>query len=84
MLGRRALAELGLEESASFSRSRAGEQGDEYFVRFGERRRELDRHLKGSNARDERRRFRLYFFWDEDSQQVVVGWFPSHLSTRLT
>jgi hypothetical protein len=78
------LQELGLEESPSFSGGRAAEQGDEYFVDYQGRRRELDRHLKGSNARDPRFGFRLYFFWDEDSMQVIVGSLPSHLSTRAS
>lgn len=80
----RALREHGLEEAPTFSAERAGEYGDEYFVPYGGRRRELDHHIKGSNARDERRGFRLYFFWDEESQQVVVGWLPSHLTNRVS
>lgn len=80
----RRLKELGLEESASFAGARAGEQGDEYFVNYAGRPRELDRHLKGSNSRDTRFGFRLYFFWDEDTQQVVVGSLPTHLSTRAS
>ncbi|MEI2421315.1 hypothetical protein V6O07_13660, partial [Arthrospira platensis SPKY2] len=79
-----ALREVGLEETASFTSARAGEQGDEYFVLYQGRRRELDRHLKGSSTRDERFAFRLYFFWDADSRQVVVGWLPTHLRTRAT
>lgn len=80
----RRLEELGLEESASFTGARAREQGDEYFVDYAGRRRELDRHLKGSNSRDSRFGFRLYFFWDDDTQQVVVGSLPTHLSTRAS
>jgi hypothetical protein len=80
----RALQEHGLEEAPTFAAERAGEYGDEYFVTYGGRRRELDHHIKGSNARDERRGFRLYFFWDEESQQVVVGWLPSHLTNRAS
>lgn len=79
-----ALREVSLEETASFTSARAGEQGDEYFVLYQGRRRELDRHLKGSSTRDERFAFRLYFFWDADSRQVVVGWLPTHLRTRAT
>jgi hypothetical protein len=78
------LALLGLEDSQSFSGSRAGEQGDEYKVMYNGRPRYLDRHIKGSSSREGRFGFRLYFFWDEDSQQAVVGSFPSHLSTRAS
>jgi hypothetical protein len=79
-----ACAKLGLNEAPTFAGARAGEEGDAYFVDFGGRRRELDRHLKGSNSREERFGFRLYFFWDDETDQVVVGWFPSHLPTRAT
>jgi hypothetical protein len=79
-----ALAELGLEESPSFSAERVGEQGDEYRVNHDGRVRFLERHIKGSSSRQERFGFRLYFFWDEGRQQAVVGAFPSHLNTRAT
>ncbi len=79
-----ALAIEGLSDEASFGGHRAGEQGDTYYVNFGGRKRELDRHLKGSNSRDPRFGFRLYFLWDDETQQVVVGSLPNHLKTRIT
>lgn len=80
----RALTELGLEDTPSFSGERAGEHGDEYRVKHNGRSRYLERHLKGSSSREERFGFRLYFFWDDDTQQVVVGSFPGHLTTRAS
>ena len=74
-----ALHQLGLEDSEPFTGSRAAQVGDSYFVEFGGKKRYLERHLKGSNSRDERYGFRLYFFWDDDTDQVVVGSLPSHL-----
>jgi len=79
-----ALATLGLEDLPSFAGARAGEQDDEYKVTYNGRPRYLDRHIKGSSSREERFGFRLYFFWDDDSQQAVVGSFPTHLATRAT
>jgi hypothetical protein len=79
-----ALASNGLEETGSISTTRRGEQGDEYFVRHNGNKRELDRHLKKGNSREGRRCFRLYFFWDDENEQVVVGWLTSHLDTRQT
>lgn len=55
-----------------------------YTVLYGGVRRALDRHLKGSNSREPRFGFRLYFFWDDESQMVVVGWLPSHLDNRAS
>ena len=77
--------ELGIEETATFSGNRYGEEGDTYIVKYNGRRRLLERHIKsGSNTRDRRRSFRLYFFWDNDEQQVVIGSLPSHLDSRIT
>lgn len=75
---------LGLEESGTITDSRLGEQGDTYIVNYAGRKRTLDRHLKHGTSKDQRFCFRLYFFWDESSEQVVVGWLPSHLDTRQT
>ncbi len=76
--------ELGLSEEATFTGERWGEQGETYVVRYAGRRCLLDRHLKKGTSKDERYCFRLYFFWDEESEQAVVGWLPSHLDTRIT
>ena len=81
---REALAREGLKDEPTFAGARAGEHGDAYNVEHDGRNRQLERHLKGSNARDERRGFRLYFFWDDSDQEVVVGWLPNHLPTRIS
>lgn len=82
------LRELRLTCSPSISKQRAGEQGETYFVKYpaGSSRREfLNLHLRnGGNTRDPRRCFALYFFWDESTQQVVIGSLPGHLDNRLT
>jgi hypothetical protein len=42
-------------------------------------------HFKnGGNTRDPERCLRIYYFWDDESQQVVVGSLPGHLDTRAT
>lgn len=80
----KACGELGLTEEPTGSRTRAGEEGDEYFIRIRGRRRYLDRHLKKGASREARLCFRLYFTWDDEDEQVVVGWLPSHLDTRIS
>ena len=77
-------AELGIQEQKTFSGTRAGERGDEYVIRDGNRRIELDRHLKKGTNREPRHCFRLYFHWDTERRQVIVGWLPSHLTTRAS
>ena len=80
-----ACQKLGIVEQPTFSGKRYGEEGDTYFIRYSGRRVLLDRHLKkGVAHNDNRRCFRLYFFWDDEEQHVVVGWLPSHLDTRIT
>lgn len=75
-----ALAGLQLEESSTGDGIKYA--ADTYSVQYGGTRRSLDRHLKGSNSRDRRYGFRLYFFWDDEGQVAVVGWLPSHLDNR--
>lgn len=77
-----ALANLHLEESPTGD----GVKFDEtlYSVQYGGTRRSLDRHLKGSDSRQRQFGFRLYFFWDDDGEVVVVGWLPSHLDNRAS
>lgn len=79
------LAELGLENTPCFSQQNKAKQfGGEYFVRYQESKRELDWHLKGSDSRDGRLGFRLYYFWDAETARVVVGYLPGHLSNDIT
>lgn len=79
------LAALGLENSKCFAqKNKADSFGGEYFVKYQGERRELDWHLKGSNSRDGRIGFRMYYFWDDDTSRVVVGYLPGHLDTDIT
>jgi hypothetical protein len=75
------LAELGLENSKCFSQpNKAQNFGGEYFVKYQGKKRELDWHLKGSNSRDGRLGFRIYYFWDTETSRVIVGYLPGHLT----
>lgn len=75
---KRRAEELGLNFGGSVEPSNAG---DEYFVRWGGRRRFLDQHLTKGSARDPRFSMRIYFTFCDDAKQVIVGWLPSHLGT---
>lgn len=79
--------ELGLGFARSISKERAGEQGDEYFVRFptaSSPKQFLQWHLRKGSTKDDRLCLGIYFYWDDDTHQIVVGWLPSHLSNRMT
>jgi hypothetical protein len=75
----RACLDLGLEETPTFSADPASRERAHFSVIHGGLNRLLDRHLKKGVSYEPKYCFRVYFFWDETSQQVVVGWLPSHL-----
>lgn len=79
------LAELGLQNTRCFTQeNRARNFGGDYYVQYQDGTRELDWHLKGSNARDGRMGFRLYYFWDAETERVIVGYLPGHLRTDIS
>ena len=81
------LARFELRFDKSISKERAGEQGETYFVRYplgSNQRQFLELHLRKGTTKDDRYCMGIYFFFDEDSSQVVVGSLPSHLDTRAT
>jgi regulator of replication initiation timing len=82
------LAALGLRLDGSISKEAAGEFGDTYFVRWpfeSSQKRFIDLHLRsGGNTRDPERCLAIYFFWDDETRQVVVCSLPGHLPNRLT
>ena len=49
---------------------------------FDGRRLRADWHIKsGGNTRDPRRCLRIYYAWDQQSQQIVIASMPGHIST---
>ncbi|MXW92832.1 MAG: hypothetical protein F4Z47_13680 [Rhodospirillaceae bacterium] len=78
------LKELGLENSRTGEKTKLLEQGDEFLVSWRGSKKLLDWHLKNNVSRNPIKIFRLYYFWDDETQQTVVGSLPSHLRTRLT
>jgi hypothetical protein len=79
------LQRLKLTEARSIAESRAGEQGEEYYVNhpfIGGKRVFLDEHIRRGTDRDQRNSLRIYFAWEQQEQLVIVGWLPSHLTTR--
>lgn len=79
-----ALASAGIKLAGSISRTMAGEQGDEYFIKVRGKRTLMDWHLAKGTSYEARHSLRIYFLFDDDDSEVVVGWLPSHLDNRLT
>ncbi len=78
------LQELGLENSRSGNETRLQKQGDEFYVKHRNRKRFLKNHLKDGNSRESRYCFRCYYFWDDETEQVVIGSLPGHLQTGIS
>lgn len=76
--------ELGLFLGGSVDPTRAGEEAEAYFVAYRGRRRFLEQHVGRGASRDPRFCLRIYFFWDDESERVVVGWLTSHLANSKT
>ncbi|MEF3060427.1 hypothetical protein V4C85_11170 [Ralstonia solanacearum] len=55
---------------------------DSFEFDWGGRHVEVEWHIKnGGNTRDPRRCLRIYYFWDEESQLVVIASLPAHVRT---
>ena len=73
---------LGIENQLTGSEASAGRQKDAYWVDYPGGHRRLDMHIKGGksmNSSDPRERFRIYYFWDDQDQRIVIGYLPDHL-----
>lgn len=82
-----ACGQLGVCCGGSIEESRAGEFGETYYVRYpigSNRRQFLSHHIRKGYIKNDHQCMAIYFFWDAETQQVVVGWLPSHLDNRLT
>ncbi len=76
------MASLGIENSLTGSEASSGRQSEAYKVDYNGARRRLDMHIKGGksmNSSDPRERFRIYYFWDDEDQRVIIGYLPDHL-----
>lgn len=76
--------EIGVEESACFSKKGDIKNHIGYSTRSGTRKLWLDRHFKYGLGFDMRRMFRIYYTWDEDSERVIIGHMPTHLDNNNT
>ncbi len=80
-----ALATLALEESAVGLADDHARYRHEYERLFNDGRRvTLDRHLKRGNSFSGEYSFRLYFNYDAEAGQVLIGHLPTHLTNTRT
>ena len=81
---KQALAELGLEESDVGTADDIKRYKQEYKRQYDGREVTLDRHLKRGVGFGGEFQFRLYFYYDDKAEKVLVGHMPTHLTNRLT
>ncbi len=59
--------------------------GDSFDFKWNSRNVPVEWHIKnGGNTHDPQRCLRIYYFWDEESQMVVVVTMPAHIRTGAT
>lgn len=75
---------LGVEVSLSGNPATLKQWREEYEVEWKGEKHLLDTHLKKGTSHDPRASLRIYFFWDEIGEQVVVGHLPDHLTNEMT
>lgn len=79
-----AARELGVTVSLAGDEARLLQWREQYEVDWHGERRLLDMHVKKGTSRDPRNSLRIYFFFDAENDQVVVGHLPTHLTNDLT
>ena len=82
-----ALSRLGVDFAGAIDKCRAGQEGEAYYVNYPigtTSRAFLEYHLSKGTRHEDRYCLRIYFFWDDNTKQVVVGWLPSHLNNRIS
>jgi hypothetical protein len=78
------LMALKIKEEAIGANLKKFQSDSQYTCRYEDRELFTDRHLKKGISRDPREILRIYFCWDEESRQVVVGHLTSHLETSIS
>lgn len=59
--------------------------GDGFSFIWGKRRINVDWHIKnGGNTRDPERCLRIYYFWDDEAEKVVVVSMPAHRKNSIS
>lgn len=72
--------DLGVSLERTGDPNRLSQWKEKYFVPHRGTCRFLELHLKRGSDHNEANTLRIYFFYDEDDEQVIVGHLPSHLT----
>lgn len=77
-------SDLGVHLERTGDPVRLSQWKEEYFVPHRAKSEFLAWHLKRGSDKNEANTLRIYFFYDEDDEQVIVGHLPGHLSNAKT
>lgn len=76
------LEALRLRDGFSGAERLAGQTGSDYLLHHRGKTRFLERHLaSNSSGFNDPKMIRIYYFYDQESDKIVVGWLPTHLQT---
>jgi hypothetical protein len=76
--------DLGVHLERTGDPVRLSQWKEEYFIPHRTKSEFLEWHLKRGSDKNEANTLRIYFFYDEDDQQVIVGHLPGHLTNAKT
>ncbi|TXH05818.1 MAG: hypothetical protein E6R07_03165 [Nevskiaceae bacterium] len=76
--------DLGVHLERTGDPARLSQWKEEYFVPHRTKSEFLAWHLKRGSDKNETNTLRIYFFYDEDDEQVIVGHLPGHLTNEKT
>jgi len=76
--------DLGVHLERTGDPARLSQWKEEYFVPHRTTSEFLAWHLKRGSDKNETNTLRIYFFYDEDDEQVIVGHLPGHLTNEKT
>lgn len=83
MGGGGSLREIVVDPKANIRNAHCG--SDTFSIEWQGKRYSVEWHLKnGGNTRDPNRCLRVYYFWDDSSQQVVVASMPGHIINEVS
>ena len=74
----------GLKEAGAVTETAAGMYGDDYKIEYKGKKRLFERHIGKGTQKDPCKTLRIYYFWDDEDQIVVIGDLPMHLDNSLS
>ncbi len=73
-----------LKEAGAVTETAAGMYGDDYQIEYKGKKRLFERHIGKGTQKDPCKTMRIYYFWDEEDQIIVIGDLPMHLDNSLS